>query len=114
MKNTDTEKTTEQVAGRKQRLVRPSPRKWWITHSCGAWIVGAGKEIGKIGVKTQSMGKSWNPRKDLWTGPPEKVKELIALNIEQLGPPLKPRSKGCSTYQANVKELPHWDNLEKP
>jgi hypothetical protein len=84
------------------RLVRNSPREWWIAHSCGAWFVGVGDEIGHIGIKTQSMGCSYTHRMALWDGPAEKVKELIRLNIEQLGPPLKPRSRGASTSIANA------------
>lgn len=60
---------------------------FWISHSCGAWMMGHGSEIGSTVLKTSAMGISECVRRPLHTGPRDIVERLVAANSAQLGPP---------------------------
>jgi hypothetical protein len=58
---------------------------FWIEHSCGSWVIGRGKKIFPVILKTSSMGTSVGIRKPLIEGPPEIVEVLIKANREYMG-----------------------------
>ena len=62
--------------------MKRKPDELWIEHSCGTWKIGKGDQIGRVMLKTQSMGFTIGRRVPLNNGPNDVVAKLLKANPE--------------------------------